>query len=222
MLSACSDGGGGSSTERNPDADASYRVTLTTVWSQANFPTNFPAGAHFTALIGGTHSDQVIFWEPGQNASPGLESVAETGAQSIFSAEIEAAKAAGKAEFIVAASDDASASGSVVLEFDINELFPRVTLVSMVAPSPDWFIGVHDVELFDDTSGEWKQTVEFDLAVYDAGTESGQAFSLNNSATDPVDAVTLLNRDDPAEHDFVSGAGSDGKFIATLTFERIK
>ena len=60
------------------------------------------------------------------------------------------------------------------------------------------------------------------MAVYDAGTESGQAFSLNNSATDPVDAVTLLNRDDPAEHDFVSGAGSDGKFIATLTFERIK
>ena len=113
MLSACS--GGGSSTERDPDADASYRVTLTTVWSQANFPTNFPAGAHFTALIGGTHSDQVIFWEPGQNASPGLESVAETGARSIFSAEIEAAKTDGKAEFIVTASGDASASGTVVL-----------------------------------------------------------------------------------------------------------
>jgi len=221
VLSACSDGGNGASTERDSDAGASYRVTLTTTWTPTDFSTNFPAGAHFTTLIGGTHSDQVIFWEPGQNASLGIERVAEDGAMVSLSAEFDAAKADGKAEFIIA-SGSVSTAGTTVLEFDINKLLPLVTLVSMVAPSPDWFIGVHDVSLFDDAKGDWKQAVVVDLAVYDAGTEDGQAFSRSNAATSPVQPIELLSRVNAEDHDFVDGVGAAGKFIATIAFERIK
>lgn len=155
VLSACSEGGNGASTERDSDAGASYRVTLTTTWTSTDFPANFPAGAHFTTLIGGTHSDQVIFWDPGQNASLGIERVAEDGTTGSLSAEFEAAKTDGKAEYIIA-SGSVSTAGTTVLEFDINKLFPLVTLASMVAPSPDWFIGVHGAPLFDEAKGDWK------------------------------------------------------------------
>jgi len=221
VLSACSEGGNGASTERDSDAGASYRVTLTTTWTSTDFPANFPAGAHFTTLIGGTHSDQVIFWDPGQNASLGIERVAEDGTTGSLSAEFEAAKTDGKAEYIIA-SGSVSTAGTTVLEFDINKLFPLVTLASMVAPSPDWFIGVHGVPLFDEAKGDWKQTVVVDLAVYDAGTEDGRAFSRSNAATSPVQPIELLSRVNVVDHDFIDGVGVNGKFIATMTFERIK
>jgi len=220
-LSACSDDDS-TSTDRDDTADASYKLTLTTAWSTANFPTNFPGGAHFTALIGGTHNDQVVFWMPGQNASAGIESTAETGSQGVFSAEVEAAKADGKAEFTLATSSNISAAGTEELTFDINETFPLVTLVSMVAPSPDWFVGVRDLSLFDNTTGEFMQTVVVQLKVYDAGSEDGEAFSLSNADTLPKQPIALLSRINPADHDFVDGVGPGGEIIATMTFERIK
>ena len=61
-----------------------------------------------------------------------------------------------------------------------------------------------------------------DLAVYDAGTEDGQAFSRSNAATSPVQPIELLSRVNVVDHDFVDGVGVNGKFIATMTFERIK
>ncbi len=51
---------------------ARYTVTWTATWSGETFPTNFPGGAHFSGLIGGTHSDAVAFWAPGSLASPGI------------------------------------------------------------------------------------------------------------------------------------------------------
>ena len=220
-LSACSDDDG-ASTDRDDTADASYKLTLTTTWTAADFPTNFPGSAHFTALIGATHNDQVVFWMPGQNASAGIESTAETGSQSTLADEVDAAKADGKAEFTLATSGNTSAAGTEELIFDINEAFPLVTLVSMVAPSPDWFIGVHDLSLFDDATGEFKQMVEVQLRVYDAGTEDGDAFSLSNADTQPKQPITLLSRINPASHDFIDGVGSGGEIIATMVFERIK
>lgn len=221
-LQTCSNDDGGVSSERNSSANATYKITFTPRWSETNFPTNFPGGAHFTALIGGTHNDQVVFWMPARNASDGLEEVAETGNQGTFQTEIEAAKVDGKAEFVLATSGNISAAGAIELEFDINETFPLVTLVSMVAPSPDWFVGVHGIPLLDTATGEFKQTVVVELKVYDAGTENGQSFSLSNADTQPKEPVALLNRIDPVSHDFVDGVGSDGTFIGTMTFERIK
>jgi hypothetical protein len=220
-LFGCSDGDS-ASTDRDSTADASYQLTLTTSWTAATFPTNFPGGAHFTALIGGTHNNQVVFWMPGQMASAGIESTAETGSQSALSAEVDAAKTDGKAEFLLATSGNTSAAGTEELIFDINKTFPLVTLVSMVAPSPDWFVGVHDLSLVDNATGEFMQTLTVQLKVYDAGSEDGQAFSLSNANSQPKQAIALLSRINSTDHDFVDGTGPNGEFIATMTFERIK
>ena len=140
----------------------------------------------------------------------------------MFSDEVSAAKADGKAEFLLGTSGNISAAGVTELEFDINEAFPLVTLVSMVAPSPDWFVGVHGVSLMEAATGDFMQTVVVDMAVYDAGTEDGEGFSLNNADTKPKEPVALLSQINQASHDFFEGVGPDGVFAATITFERIK
>ncbi len=211
---------GGSDTDRDANASATYKVTFTTVWTNTTFPTMFPSGAHFSGLIGGTHNEQIKFWETGQMATDGIESMAETGSKSSLSAEVNAAIADGKAEFELSGAGN-SAAGTVDLEFDINETYPLVTLVSMVAPSPDWFVGVSDLSLFDAAAGDWMDTVTVDLKVYDAGTDSGSTFTASNAGTQPADPIALLTSVS-TDTDFTNGVGSGGEFIATMTFTRIK
>ncbi len=216
-MSGCSDD---SSTDPNITSDASYKVTFTSTWISTNFPTEFPGGAHFSGLVGGTHNNQVRFWESGQLATDGIQSMAETGAKSGLLDEIGTAITEGKAEFMLSGSGN-SAIGTVELEFDINVTYPLVTLVSMVAPSPDWFVGVRDLSLYDNTAGDWINTLTMNLKVYDAGSDSGLSFASANTSTQPADPILLLTST-PADTDFVDGVGPAGEFIATMTFERIK
>ncbi len=46
--------------------------------------------------------------------------------------------------------------GSTSLDFELTEDFPLVTLVAMIAPSPDWFIGVRNLDLRPAASGPKK------------------------------------------------------------------
>ena len=47
------------------------------------------------------------------------------------------------------------------VEFQIGRDHPLVTLVAMIAPSPDWFVGVHDLGLIE--SGDWVDEMTVDL-----------------------------------------------------------
>ena len=69
------------------ETSASFRVTFTSIWSPDVFET-VPGSAHFSGLIGMTHNDQVSLWGPGELASRGIESMAETGSKTALSAEI--------------------------------------------------------------------------------------------------------------------------------------
>ena len=76
------------------------------------------------------------------------------------------------------------------MTFDIDDAFPLVTLVSMLAPSPDWFVGVSGLSLRD--NGEWISTLVVDLHVYDAGTDSGPTYTSPNQNTVPAEPITEI------------------------------
>ena len=57
--------------------EVEYTVVFEATWSAESHPDGFPPSPHFSGLIGGTHNDQVTFWEVGGLASPGMESMAE-------------------------------------------------------------------------------------------------------------------------------------------------
>lgn len=220
LLGACSSDES-NNTDRNENSEATYRVDFTTVWRATNFPVNFPNSAHFSGLVGATHNEQVKFWETGQLATMGLELVAETGSKGALRNEIEVAKTAGTAEFLLDGGGISSLSTKVSLEFDINNTYPLVTLISMLAPSPDWFVGVRDLNLFDSDANAWKQTVAVDLVLYDSGTDSGLQFTSSNANTFPAEIITRLTSH-ISDTNFVNGVHNlSALHLGTMLFTQL-
>ena len=167
---------------------AAYTVTFEGNWNTDSTPGGVVGGAHFTTLIGAVHSGGVTFWKPGGMATAGVEGVAETGGTGTFESEIRNAGAAVKS---AVKSGGVSATGMRTFEVKFSRTHPLLTLLSMIGPSPDWFVGVSGLSMLDE-SGAWRSSRVVDLFPYDAGTEDGENFSLNNASTDPRGAITSL------------------------------
>ena len=187
-------------------ATATYTVTFTGAWTAEATPGGVPDGAHFSPLIGGVHNADVAFLEAGGTATPGIESMAERGRTATLTKEIEAADANALSVLRKDSGPGATASDT----FDavtVTADHPRITLLSMIAPSPDWFVGVFGLSLLD-AEGNWADALTVNLYPWDAGTEGGDDFSFDNAATVPPGIIISLRG---------KGRFSDAP-IATLTF----
>ena len=163
---------------------ATYRVTFEGKFTASALASgvSVPSGERFTTLIGAVHNGSVTFWSSGGTASAGVEGVAELGDTGTFKSEINAnMNAVTVFEQSIASGGTATATVDIVVTTD----HPRVTLLSMVAPSPDWFVGVSGLSLLD-VQGDWLALHTVDLFPYDAGTEEGTKFSLSNAATSRI------------------------------------
>ena len=187
---------------------ATYRVTFESSWSAATHPDGFPANPHFSGLVGATHGEAASLWEAGALASPGMESMAETGSKTALRNEVETLIASGQALSVLSGGGIGLSPGSVTLDFDVDEDHALVSLVSMLAPSPDWFVGVSGLDLF--SGGAWLPERTVDLAVYDAGTDSGPNYTSPNQDTNPPDPIAVLGTPPFATN------GTVGSFTFTL------
>ena len=181
-----------SSTENGPrvraQSSAIYTVTFQGNWTTASTPGGVVGEAHFTTLIGAIHNDMATFWESGGTATPGVENVAELGSTGTFESEINANS---NATSIIEKSVSSGGTGSATFDITLTSEHPLVTLLSMIGPSPDWFVGVSGLSLLN-TQGQWMSMREVDLFPYDAGTEEGTEFSLLNPATSPQGVITTI------------------------------
>lgn len=192
--------------------DAQYELRFEGRWVA---PAAVPGNAHFTQLIGATHNASGAIYTVGQLASQGVENVAELGSVGALTSEINASIANGTADSLLLGGDTFITPQEVdVFNFDVNASHSRISILTMLAPSPDWFVGVSDLDLLD-ASGNWQQQIVLDLVSYDAGTEDGSGFSLSNPATNPQDVIQDLDTAEPAGA--LLGAGS----LARLTLTRI-
>lgn len=173
-----------------PAATARYSVTFEATWNAASHPTDIPPNPHFSGLIGGTHRPGVSFWEAGAPASDGIRLMAERGRQSPLDAEVNAAIAAGQAQHLLAGGDVPSSPGATSLEFPVSLEYPLVTLVTMVAPSPDWFVGVSGLSLLE--NGSWVDERSVELYPWDAGTDSGSTYRSPDQVTTPPEPIQRL------------------------------
>ena len=81
---------------------------------------------------------------------------------------------------------------SSIANIEVNSTFPLVSFITMIAPSPDWFVGVHDFDLCNRTTGEWEDSRGRDLPLYDAGTDSGTDFTSDDKPTNPPENIELI------------------------------
>ena len=193
------------------EGEARYRVTFAATWSAATHPTNFPGGPHFSPLIGATHDADTRIWQLGELASDGIEQMAETGGRSRLRMEIAALIAAGTADVELSGGGLSNSPSSVSLEFDVASSHPYVTLVSMLAPSPDWFVGVSALSLLAE-DGTWKEREPVMLRLYDAGTDGGARFTSADADSIPPQPISRLTSDS-GDTDFTDGAPAVGTFL---------
>jgi hypothetical protein len=165
------------------DSLATYTGTFAASWSATSHPVDFPSNAHFSGLIGATHNSQVRFWREGELASAGIQNMAETGGKDPLGLEVDTAIAAGTARFKLSGGGIGVSPGLVALDFTISADHPLVTMVSMIAPSPDWFVGVADLPLRD--GDEWIDSLTVNLYGWDAGTDDGVSYASANAASMP-------------------------------------
>jgi len=169
---------------------AQYDLTFEATWSSSTHPTDFPSNPHFSWMIGATHNSSVSFWTPGTTASNGIKSMAETGGTSTLRSEINAEKSKGNANTIILGRVFNS-PGSDKVTFTIDARWSLVTVTSMLAPSPDWFVGVRGLNLMG-SDGNWKTREEVELFVYDAGTDSGTNYGSANLVTNPRENISRI------------------------------
>jgi len=76
---------------------------------------------------------------------------------------------------------------TISLEFELSQDHPLVSVTSMIAPSPDWFVGVDSLSLRED--GSWRDQVIIELQAIDAGTDSGANYTSANAPTNPAEGI---------------------------------
>ena len=172
------------------DFTAQYQVVFDATWSQATHPTDWPTNAHWSGLVGGVHKDSVHFFRLGETSSEGIRLMAELGQQAQLLSEVASAITNGTADFQLAGGGINPSPGSRLLVFPqaMRRDYPLVTLCSMIAPSPDWFVGVDSLNLID--NGQWVSNNVVTLYGNDAGTDSGVTYASPDQVTVPRGVAT--------------------------------
>ena len=167
-----------------PAGPANYRVEVTPLWTKDAFPLEYPtAKAHFSGLIGTAHDSDYRIVRDGQPPSPGLERLSEMGKHDPLDAEIKAAVAAGDALALTTSGPLKDFSKTATAEVAVDDAHQWVTLVAMIAPSPDWFAAVVDVNLLE--NGAWVASKTVDAMAWDSGGDDGTTYVAADKDTNP-------------------------------------
>ena len=63
------------------------------------------------------------------------------------------------------------------INVEVTQDYSLVSLVTMIAPSPDWFTGIMQMDLCDSSTGMWRDSWNVTmLHPWDAGTDDGNTF----------------------------------------------
>ncbi|XP_061706106.1 spondin-1-like [Cydia pomonella] len=209
--------------------EAKYEVTFEGLWSRNTHPREFPpegARAHFSDVIGASHTAQYRVWQEGRVASAGLRRLAEDGATTALEKELKAEsdhiRTIIKARGISWQQVAGTGSPSTFAVFRVDAKHHLVSLAAKLAPSPDWIVGVSALELCN-ANCTWSTSATLSLYPYDAGTDSGIAYTSRRQPSVPAAPVRALRPDWPrdARSPFFSTTGEMRPY-ARLRLNRLR
>lgn len=171
---------------------AIYDITFSSTWNSTDH-NSIPENAHWSKLVGATHKSPNVFLQSGFLASTGIKNIAEIGNNTVFNSEVTNEINKGEADQYINGTYLNSPTGAILIpELVVNKEFPLLSLVSMIAPSPDWMIAINSFSLLGE-DGNWKTSEDINLFVYDAGTDSGTDYASENSISSPFQPISIIN-----------------------------
>ena len=117
--------------------------------------------------------------------------MSQTGSRDPLNDEIDAMIATGGGQYRVNSPIRVNPSPDTIsFTFDISDSHPYLSLTSMIAPSPDWFVGFRNLNLFE--GGSWAESKIVQFSPYDSGSDSGTTFASPNQDTQPREGIAAL------------------------------
>jgi len=195
---------------------ATYEVSFTPGWSAQSHPLDYPkagvlSGPHFSGIIGATHGAGYQLFTTGKAPTTGIERLSEMGKHDPLDAEIKAAIAKGTAGALFETDGIKDLTKPVKFTVTVDGKHPMVSAVAMIAPSPDWFAGVGNVNLRE--ADGWVVSKTLDVYAYDSGGDDGTTYEASDKDTNPKKATALAG----SAH-FVQGGRRVP--VARITFTR--
>jgi spondin N len=194
-----------------PTGPAEYTVIVKSTWTKVSHPFEYPSGAHFSGMIGASHNAKYSIFAIGRRPTPGLERLSEEGKHSPLDTEIRSAIDQGSALMMFESGGIKNWRDSMVATVRVDSAHPLVSVVNMIAPSPDWFTGASDVNLAND--GAWITRRTVTLYAYDSGGDDGTTYKAKDKDTNPKKPTTRA----ATRHFVIKGRV---KPVATVTFVR--
>jgi hypothetical protein len=162
-------------------------------------------------MIGASHNAKYSIFGVGHRPTPGLERLSEEGKHSPLDNEIKAAIGQGTALMEFESGGLKNWKDSMVATVRVDPAHPLVSVVNMVAPSPDWFTGVAGVSLAE--HGVWVEHRTYSLLAYDSGGDDGTTYKAPDKDTNPKKPTTRA----ATRHFVIHG---DVRPVGTVTFVR--
>ncbi|HEY9838875.1 MAG TPA: spondin domain-containing protein [Candidatus Obscuribacterales bacterium] len=160
---------------------ADYTVTFSGMWNEKNQPFEYPSGGalnpngpHFSGLIGATHNLGYSLFKDGMMPTPGLEKLSEEGAHSPLDQEIKMGMMMNTVGQLFETDFFLDVNAPKMFTVHVSDQYPLVSVVGMIAPSPDWFVGVANVNLME--NGKWVDSKSVDAYAWDAGSDDGATY----------------------------------------------
>ena len=230
-------------------SDATYSCKFTNRWSGARHPVMYPSDAHWSWPMLVSHNENYEMWSPGSFATLGVEKVAEVRyvlrsilkmsfleiPDTIVAKRFRLYEQTGSTHDIINEIQGAGSAtgdyvrGRVTFNSDTQEQtfdsiimssnVPLLSTITMIADSPDWFSGFYDFNTVAE-SGFWYRSFAIDTYPWDAGTEKGKKYKLNNQAEDPHLPIIQFTVDTvPSNGIFLSPDETTVLPVATWTCE---
>jgi hypothetical protein len=199
-------GGGGGGLE----PQATYRITFVTNFTETTHPTDYPDNASFGRVFLAAHSPGTSIFTLGGVASDGLKKYAEDGDLADLVAEHSGGED-NNTMTIITGSSNVSTSTTITYDINVTPTTTRISFVSKITPSPDWFVGVSSIDLVN--GNELIESASFRLYPLDAGSDSGTSYeSPDSPEPGPISQIQGTP--------FSSGS-IESTQIGTLSVERI-
>jgi len=199
--------------------DVQYNCVFENQWTRDRHPKDYPSDAvHWTRQVLASHSSSYNMWREGSLASNAVQSMAEAGGTADILAELENWKIDYEVGYDKYMVNDPTMRFNNPLEMTVANRY--VSVISKMAPSPDWFSGFYDFSAVNEDKETWYRQFTIETYPYDAGTEDGNTYANYNSATRPQQPISQFTVNNAPNGIYLNSDGNDilpvAKYTCTL------
>jgi len=201
-------------------SDVQYNCVFENLWTKDRHPRKFPstgAAVHWTRQILASHGNNYNMWKEGSVASDSVKIMAERGGTADLVMDLENLN-----NFYEIGYAKYTSTIDPIMRFNdpiaMTSKNHYISAITKMAPSPDWFSGFHDFDALNDQSQTWYKEFTIETFPYDAGTENGDTYIIDNSPTIPARLISQFTTDNvPSNGVFLNKRRNDILPVAKYT-----